>query len=170
MNLFNEAQILLEKNGYGTSLVNPKDEIFYFEDISLMGFVSIHSTIDSIIKNWENIQDNFLKTNAVNFNNATEKAWNIYSIFLTTEDLQADEFGGFAKIEENFRGTRKIVGYNIKTLKDLEQFLLPILPIQKILSLNLKDNISRLKERIDIKELLDNKNAQEITSKLLEGI
>ncbi len=168
MNLIFDARAVLQNAGYKTDLIKQSDEKFYFEDASLLGFVSVHSNIDGIIKKWKDQQDTFLREYAPQLRAEPNKAWNIYSVYLTQDDCPVDIRHKIYDIEEDFRSTRKVVGFNIQTRLTLERALLPLLQIQNLIVLQSEDITSRIRERISRKEIFGNETAGELARRLME--
>lgn len=169
MNLLFEAKTVLQAAGYRTEPLRPSDEKFYFEDESLLGFISVHSHIKSVFDNWENQQDNFLREYAPQLRIEPDKAWNIYSVYLTQDQCPDEMRHKIYDIEEDFRSTRKIIGFNIQSRPGLERALLPLLPIQNSIMLRLEDITSRLREKTAIPEIFGNEKADELVRRLTEG-
>lgn len=168
MNILNEVRNILERNNYKTIQRDSKKDIIYFEDSSLIGFVSVHDTVKMIIEQWEYLQDTFLKENMTTLSDGKEKAWNIYSVYLTREKMDPTHKSKVNSIEENFRGTRKIISHNLITRTDLERALWVLLPIQKVVKMQFKDSKTRLRDKIDIPKLLEDIKAEDIVTYLME--
>jgi hypothetical protein len=86
-----------------------------FEDPTLVGFLHIFPSAESLLKGWEKAQESALGRHAVALRSAGNKAWNVYSVFLA-------EKGGpelnrrFERIEEDFSLARKIARANIRRM------------------------------------------------------
>ena len=156
MDLILEARSLLEESGYATQPIEIGNKAFYFEDDAIMGFCVICESVEQLLRNWRVWQNNFLEKFADYFQSDSQKAWNIYSIYLATETANADQVNELLKIEENFQQTRKIARANIKTKKDLSQSLLHLLPIKNVFKTESQNFEKILKDRIskDQKNLL----------------
>jgi hypothetical protein len=61
MILIDEAQVILSEAGYKTKYPAEMDNVFYFEDRSLLGFVAVCSSVDELIQNWREKEGEFLK-------------------------------------------------------------------------------------------------------------
>ena len=129
MNIAYEAQQLLEQAGYYVRATN-LDEGFDFEDETLYGFVKIYPSADAIVQNWEKDQDKFLVRYARRIRANPPKAWNAYSVFLTWSDAPSLVRATLCQIEEDFRGTRKIVKSNLTTSDEVNSALYPLLPLK----------------------------------------
>jgi hypothetical protein len=77
-----------------------------------------------------------------------DKSWNAYSVLLTEPDLSGDLANEFLKIEEDFRGTRKIAKSGLHTISQLTRALLPLLAIQNLVELERDDSKERLRSRL----------------------
>src|ERR1051325_3174630 len=108
MNLVDEAQQILEQTGYYVRSSN-LGESFDFEDETLYGFLKIYPSAEAIVEHWEKEQDEFLQRYARRIRANPPKAWNAYSVFLTATDAPGDVKTELRQIEDDFRGTRKIV-------------------------------------------------------------
>ena len=174
MNLLHKARAILEDAEYVTFSPGQTDDTFYFEDDCVLGFVRECENCVTIVNNWESIQDSFLKENSIRLRAEPNKAWNVYSVFLTNEDCPEDQKGILFGIEEDFRGTRKIIRTGIKSSSDLRDALVALLPIQNLMSLETEAAEERLRQRLSpdgdspLVELLGTKTAEEI-ARLLRG-
>lgn len=173
MNLFDEAQIILEKTGYHLEVREDPSHIFFFEDSSLFGFLAVYQTIDKLLANWHQLHDSFLQTHARQLREYPSKAWNAYSIFVTSEPCPTDKSSQLLSIEEDFRGTRKIAHAGIVTRRDLVRVLFPLLPIQHAVSLTAEDPVAKLSDRLILTKaeksaLFDNTDVFVLERSLLE--
>jgi len=122
--LLREADYRVKENFDGMSSL-------YFEDSTIMGFASIEDSYSDIMANWKLRQDEFLRSNAKRLRNAPLKAWNAYSIFLSSAPCSNTEQGSLYQVEEDFQGTRKIARCDVLTSDDVERALYPILPVRR---------------------------------------
>jgi len=166
MNLSIEARNILEKHGYLTFNFREEATSFLFEDQSLLGIVCACENVCEILNRWKTVQDSFLFRSAAQLSGDPQKAWNAYSVFLTVEKARRDQQSDLIKIEEDLRGTRKIVGHGILTHADLENSLSPLLPIRQKVLLTTEDYRERLRIRIEIPELLGGLTGKEILQML----
>jgi hypothetical protein len=150
MPLFEEARTILEKEGYQTLPAKEGTNVFYFEDDVLLGFVAVHRTGDSIVTNWQREQDAFLQSNAGRLRPAAQKAWNVYSVFLTPESCTSTIRAALIKIEEDFTSTRKIARSGLTNPTEITRALLPLLRIQKRPTPGLENLRTRLQERLNM--------------------
>lgn len=174
MNVIHEARSILEKANYQTHAQNLSSDVFYFEDFSILGFVKVCETIESLINGWESSQDSFLKEHALRLRSEPNKAWNVYSVFLSTQECPDHKKSKLFEIEEDFRGARKIARAGIKTRQDLQLSLLPLLPMKNLMSLKTEDVEERLRKRLSpdgdspLLELIGQKTAEEL-ARILKG-
>jgi len=172
MNIMHYARAVLEEAKYDTFEQSPTEDVFYFEDNSVLGFVKNCESVSTILSSWESIQDSFLKQYALRLRSETNKSWNVYSIYLSKDECSEEQKRKIFEIEENFRGTRKLVRTGIKSRSDIRNALLPLLPIQNLLSLRTEDIEQRLRERLSpdgsnpLVELLGPKTVKELTRNL----
>lgn len=168
MEILLESKNILEKAGY-TVYSDVSSNSLLFEDDTILGQICILEKIEIIISEWEKFQESFLRKNAQNLFEDTTKTWNAYSVFLTSDTVNLNTRNSVFDIEENLVGTRKIVGYGIEVKADIEHFLLPILPIQKNVSIHQEDIVLKLKDRVEIEELLDDFETVDILNRLLSS-
>jgi hypothetical protein len=173
MNILEETRKILAAADYLLKDFLEHPNFLYFEDESLIGFVSIHESIESILVNWKKEQDFFLKSNARFLRTAPTKAWNVYSVFLTQDVGTGEARNSLFDIEEDFQGTRKIARSALISRADVVRALYPILPIQNLVNIMPEEPIERLRERIELPKkhlalLLGNKKAEEVAEFLIE--
>lgn len=169
MNILFEVQIILEKAGYNIQQINKYDESLLFEDDCLLGLIAIHNNLDDILAKWEEKQDYFLNHYASKLRNEPYKAWNAYSIFLTQEKASPEIRKKIFDIEEDLRGTRKIIGDSIKTGDELVRCLLPLLPIQKIVKLDFELSSNRLQKKLNYPQILNDLSQDKLFNIVMEA-
>jgi hypothetical protein len=148
MDLIAEARSVLERNNYSVIRSRESDATIYFEDGNLMGFIWAAPTVGDICREWETRQDSFLKANSQFLRKSDLKAWNLYAVFLAMDEPIGEDRSNLVGIEEDFRAARKIARGGISTSKDVLVALLPLVPIQAVVSVNPEDALVRLKERV----------------------
>lgn len=148
VDLITEVRRVLEKTNYSVLRTRNADDTVYFEDGNLMGFVWAAPTVHDICKEWEARQDSFLKSNSQILRKSDLKAWNLYAVFLAMDEPSGEDRPTLVAIEEDFRAARKIARGGISTSKDVLNALLPLLPIQAMVSVSREDTLVRLKERV----------------------
>jgi hypothetical protein len=146
MDILDYARRVLETAKYST-LAEDKN-LLIFEDHSLFGFVWVASSPSEILRKWQQRQDDFLRGRDVQLRNAREKSWNAYSVFLTEPEGTPSEMNEILAIEDDFRGTRKIVKTGIETESHVTQALFPFIAIQSLVQLAEDDAIARLRTRL----------------------
>ena len=128
MDISKEAQIILRDGGYDTWEWNDASvPIVYFENDVILGFIYLFNDIDYLKNSWEELQQIVIDKFKPNFKAAGNKAWNVYSIFLSTSE--SEDSVTLDYIEENFNHTRKIARSNIVSKESLKNALLSILPL-----------------------------------------
>ncbi len=152
MDLRRETIIILEAAGYQVRDALDNLSMIYFEDSSLIGFVTIERSYEELISDWKVKQNRFLETNAQKLRSASLKAWNAYSVLLTQDSCSVDETNTLRLIEEDFRGTRKIAVAGLITTSDLRRALYPLLPLQNLILLQPEDTTALLRSRLDLSE------------------
>ncbi len=153
MDILSDTQSLLSQAGYGVLGSNGRTGTMFFEDPVVFGFVCVKETAEAIAGSWEEMQDQFLSQNADSIRRASEKAWNAYSIFLTERRCSDEMRCSLLRIEEDFRGSRKIARAGITTGEDLANALLPLLPLRSVAVVQSQDLTERLRQRVDLSDL-----------------
>lgn len=171
--LLDEVRSVLEGEGYQTYAPEPDASFFYFEDLSVIGQVQTPDTANEIIEHWESVQDTFLRTNAPKFLRDATKAWNLYTVMLTTDPGDKTVPARLFAIEEDFRGTRKIVRAGVLSRDDILSALAPLLPLQRLLVVGRPQARQRLAERLSLVHhaltpLTSNESAESIAAALIE--
>lgn len=133
VDLLQEVRVILRFSGYLTDPFSA-DEIV-FEDHDLFGFVWVAPTVKDLIKGWEVHHDNFISRRAGALRKAADKAWNLYAIFLTRDKPTEIERGTLSKIEEDFRGSRKIASSDLNTPEQVIRALYPLSSIRNVVRL-----------------------------------
>jgi hypothetical protein len=173
MDLRHEVISLLEDSGYRVREAVENLSLLYFEDSSLVGFVSIEADCEELISTWESKQNAFMQSNAQRFKRASLKAWNAYSALLTGASCNKEQQSRLQLIEEDFRGTRKIAVASILTRDDLKRGLYPLLPIQNLISLREGNPIEVLRSRLSLSEsqkgaFLGEESAEQFVKRLMD--
>jgi hypothetical protein len=173
MNLSAEARRLLESSRYRT-YTGKSEDIFYFEDSSLLGFVWIAPSPEALVKEWQRLQDSFLGEKDFQLRKSKDKSWNAYSVLLTEPDVSDEQAHALLRIEEDFRGTRKIAKAGLRTSGQLTKALLPLLAIQNLVELERDDSKERLRSRLSrldpaLLEAVVEQDKPEETGKMMVG-
>jgi len=150
------AQTKLSKVSYDTWQEPDETDRVYFEDRSVFGMVTTYASVRDLIEEHEDRQDQFLQVNENALRSAgnQEKVWNAYTVHLTVGDYseddreRAEQQNKIFRIEENFRGTRKIARANVTDDEDVVEALLPLLPIQRKPKLAAEDYRKQLEEEL----------------------
>ena len=152
MDLQKETEIVLRDGGYETwpwqkGLV----PAVCFEDELILGFVHYFASTDDLVSKWEDAQSTALLRFRPALRNAGEKAWNVYSIFITVDVADDSMTSKLDSIEENFEQTRKLVRTGVISTANLKNALLPLLPIQNRPQINESNMEERL--RVTLQEI-----------------
>jgi hypothetical protein len=145
MKIVEEARNLLEKYHYMASPLG--EDMLQFEDETLLGFIC-ELPLMTILESWTSRQDEFLRKNAVVLRHSALKAWNLYSVFLSSEIPNENDRRALVTIEEDFRASRKVVHTAMQTVGDVTRALYPFIPIQNIASLEESDSLRKLQGRL----------------------
>lgn len=150
------AQTKLSKVSYDTWQEPDETDRVYFEDRSVFGMVTTYASVRHLIDEHQDRQDQFLQANENSLRSAgnQEKVWNAYTVHLTVGDYsednreRAEQENKLFRIEENFRGTRKIARANVTDDEDIVEALLPLLPIQRKPKLAAEDYRKQLENEL----------------------
>jgi len=130
MDIGTQAEVYLREAGYETwAWSGASPPVTCFENPALVGFLHVFGTAEELLAQWEEAQQHVLSRHAASLRSAGAKAWNVYSIFLTSEldpNLQRE----VERLEEDFTLTRKIARTAIQTIEDLTHVLMPLAPIK----------------------------------------
>ena len=166
MDIIVEVKSILENEGY--SLYQESENKLVFEDENLCGFVSLHKTIKEIFENWQIIQDEFVKNKTQRLRQDFTKAFNIYSVFLTQERSLSGSKTHIKDIQEDFRSSRKIIGYELNTSEDIRRALFPLLSIQKKSVLDVSNYLQRIKSNLNYPDIISDKSIDDIYNKIIK--
>jgi hypothetical protein len=172
--VLSEARAVLDTAGYRTLAPSPVSACFYFEDANILGVLYVLDSVDAILSDWESLQDGFLQENAPRLVIDPFKAWNCYSAFLTAGPPGKDDASKLFAIEENFRGTRKLVRAGVTNRAEVEAALAPLLPLRRLLTLEPENIKTRLAERLGdsaspLQGLLSDTEVEGVAAALLEA-
>lgn len=158
-------------SGAGYQISHRDEACFYFEDESVMGAVFVFDTVANLLENWSTIHARFLNINASNLRSAPEKAWNLYSVFLSPGLASSDQAHQLALLEEDFRATRKLGKAGVTGEDEATTALLPLLPLQNEVNLGVPDIEQDLKGRLDLSpaawESLFNRRDSKLLARIL---
>lgn len=132
MDIATQSEIILREGGYDTwPLTASSSAVTCFENASVVGFLHVFPSVQELVGRWESAQNAVLSRYAPALRTAGAKAWNVYSVFFTSEQ-QAVQDRAIERIEENFALTRKIARTGIRTADDLARGLSPLLPVKAL--------------------------------------
>jgi hypothetical protein len=149
IDLLSVSHTLLRDQAYRTRVIAiGRSSALAFEDESVLGFVYAFSTPEDLLKDWRSVERSFLDINAPRFRRSGEKAWNVYSVFLCTESVDAEHRREVHWIEEDLTYTRKLAGVGLGIRQDVVDVLLPLLGMQQRPFLQTDSFESRLRRRV----------------------
>lgn len=139
-----------------------------------MGHIHVLETAEEIVTAWESIQDQFLRSNALRFAKDTTKAWNLYTVLLSTQMTTPEMAPRLFAIEEDFRGTRKIARGGVASREDILVALGPLLPLNNLVSVGPTDARQKLLDRLGaanpaLRLVLTESKPEAIVSALMSG-
>jgi hypothetical protein len=125
-----QAEVFLREAGYQTWVwTGASPPVTGFENPTIVGFLYVFDTAEDLLAKWEGSQARVLARHAVPLRAAGTKAWNVYSVFLTSEHAPALR-RDVERLEEDFTLTRKIARTAIQVSEDLDHALMPLAPIK----------------------------------------
>lgn len=143
-----QTEILLRQSGYETwPWSGGPVPVVSFENATVVGFVHLFATAAALLDGWEQSQEIVLARHAAAFRMARDKAWNVYSAFLT-KDASGSLLRRIERIEEDFTLTRKIARGGLRSPIDLRQALLPLTEIRFGVDVGEADYEERLRARM----------------------
>src|ERR1700733_1986520 len=148
MSLLPDVESLLSKAGYRTMRNSVVPSSVAFEDDGLFGFVVEYDTIHSLHEGWKKAEQVFLTLHAPSLRRADQKAWNCYSVHITSDAGSESDIRLLLAIEEDFKSTRKIARAALSSRKDLTHALAPLLPLQNVLAPEPRASQHDLRERL----------------------
>jgi hypothetical protein len=147
--LASHVQTILQDAGFSSWSASFREaEVYEFEDEALIGFVGLFLDPQALLSCWHSLETAFINKHAARLRTAGEKAWNVYSVFLSASAGTPEHERQVRWIEENLERSRKITACSIQTRDDVLTALLPLLPIVAKPILENEDPTSRLRRRI----------------------
>jgi hypothetical protein len=130
MDIGTQAEVYLREAGYDTwTWSGTSPAVICFENSTLVGFLHVFTTAADLMAKWEEAQLRVLSRYSAALRAGGAKAWNVYSVFLTSE--KAPKFKRpVERLEEDFTLTRKIARTEIQTVEDISHVLMPLVPIK----------------------------------------
>lgn len=149
--ILSTVQVILQSANYRSwDVTGSNFKTVGFEDAATMGFVCVFPSPRQMIEGWREAEARMLARYATQFSAAGEKAWNVYSVFITEVRASEEERREVRWIEEDLERTRKITGTGVITRDDVIKALLPLLPIMAKPLLVPEDSKQRLQRRIEV--------------------
>jgi hypothetical protein len=173
MSLLPDVESLLSKAGYRVTRNSAVPSSIAFEDDSLFGLVVEYDTIHSLREGWKKAEQVFLTLHAPSLRRAAQKAWNCYSVHITSDAGSESDIRSLLPIEEDFKSTRKISRAALSSRKDLIHAFAPLLPLQNVIAPERQASQPDLKERFHewpaaaVEALAGDATADEILTLLL---
>lgn len=125
-----QAEVVLREAGYQTWVwTGASLPVVCFENSTIVGFLYVFDTAEKLLADWEAFQARVLARHAAPLRAAGAKAWNVYSVFLTSENSPS-LLRDVERLEEDFALTRKIARTAVQLVQDIERALLPLAPIK----------------------------------------
>lgn len=148
MDILTQTEICLRNARYDTrAFSTPYGSVTCFESNAILGFVHVFETAIELLQEWQMRQKNVLTRHAISLRGAGTKAWNVYSVFLTSERAPSLT-RPIERIEEDFTLTRKIARTSVISPDDVERSLLPLTAIGSQPLLGASNFEQRLRARL----------------------
>jgi hypothetical protein len=149
MDIHTQSEIVLREAGYDTWQSEKGGRVVTcLESQSIVGFIHVFETCDELLSRWRDSQQLTLNRYAAALRPAGVKAWNVYSIFLTSAVGTSAEIFEIEKVEEDFTLTRKLVRCNVTLAEDVSSALLPLLPVRSFAAVTVTDYEAQLHKRL----------------------
>jgi len=173
-NLLTTVRSVLEQAGYRTIGIAPASTSLQFEDDSVLGIIYASASLQNLVEEWKENQDTFLRESSSRLLTDPLKAWNCYTVLLSSQPAKREDASILFQIEEDFRGSRKIVRAGVTTRDDVESALAPLLPLRRVLPLQAEDVKRQLATRLGepgspILGLLSKVEANTLAASLIGG-
>jgi len=120
-----------------------------FEDENILGVVAEFNSPQDLLDGWLGCEDSILARYGSNFRQAGEKAWNVYTVFLTSQQPTDSQARAIRAIEEDLQQTRKLAAHSLNSHQSVRLALLPILPLGPRPELSAINASARLAKRIE---------------------
>ncbi|HTG36319.1 MAG TPA: hypothetical protein VLB76_25655 [Thermoanaerobaculia bacterium] len=148
IDLLEESQRLLNEVGSATALVKTSQgTALAFEDATVLGFILTYNDPAQLLARWSADATALISENQIGLRRAQYKAWNTYTVFISSAVATYGEMVALSNVEENLTGTRKIARAGIRDGAELRAALLPLLPIQNAPRLEAIDMMAEIKLR-----------------------
>jgi hypothetical protein len=155
MQILETARGVLEAAGYDTSVSSAIDGGFVFEDANVYGFCTAQDA-SVILSRWESVQNSFVRQQSGVLSRVPTKAWNVYGVYLSADEVSPEMRQELNLIEEDFRSIRKIARCGITTRDAVEAALAPLLPLRYAGTLSPVDTRHRIQQDVSMpSHLLD---------------
>lgn len=149
--LISQTHLVLRGAGFDTWPATHQDKsVVGFEDEAVMGFVCIFSDVEHLLAHWQKMERALLSQYAPRFRQAGDKAWNVYTAFLTGGAATSEQRRQVRWIEEDLERTRKISSAGVETADDIAVALAPVLPIAAKAVVGVEPVADRLRRRINL--------------------
>lgn len=148
IDILKSSDAVLADAGYSTGSISLGDhDGLLFESDTVLGFLLVYDTSNSLLKDWSSDSEEVIRRCQFGLRSSDRKAWNTYLVLLTQESPKDAKLIPLAFIEEDLRGTRKIVKAGVQDLADLHTALLPLLPLQNAPRLEAVDMANEIRLR-----------------------
>jgi hypothetical protein len=148
IDLIASSMAILNKAGLNTEPLSLADRSgIAFESHTVLGFLLAYDNPDELIAHWDQDSTRLVAMHQLALRRAGVKAWNTYTVFLTSGRVDQVRTAALTAIEEDLSGTRKIVRASINDLYDLHSALLTLLPLQSAPHLEAVNMAEEIRQR-----------------------
>jgi hypothetical protein len=144
-----DAISLLQSSGYQSQSRLDGAVVAEFEDAAIFGFLASYETTADLLNRWKSDHDAYVRSRVQHVRAAAEKRSNMYAVFVSRNSAGREQLREIREIEENFVGSRKIVGTGVTSREQLRSVFLPLLPMQSTARIADADLERRLEKRLD---------------------
>lgn len=150
IDLVDQAQVLLRNAGYSTSPIEGEQGVLRFEDEVVLGFLHVFPDVKTLLSGWRTSEKALITRFAPQLRLSRDKAWNVYTVFVTEAVGEATDVHKINAIEEDFVATRKIVRAGVRSSTDLHRALLPLLPLRAADDFKASDYETKIRSRLSM--------------------
>lgn len=131
MNLDTTVEAVLRDAGYETwHWEGERGGAVCFEGEAVLGFCHAFETADALLESWPARETAALRAHSARLRASGQKAWNVYTVLLTSDDGDESRQRAIALIEEDLSRSRKIARAGMVAQEAIEFALSPLLPLR----------------------------------------
>lgn len=131
------ADAVLERSAYrrldsSQRLLSPETTARIYEDVYGVVWLSVFESVAALLRGWHEQQAAFVELLTQHLASEDAKAWDGYLVLLSGDAHHREQAADIEEIRRDTRRVRKLVatGARIRTLRDVEDVLQPLLPLE----------------------------------------